>query len=267
MLVLDGRDPLEISLTLGLPVSGVPVTPSLPEEDVIEYPAYAELGSSTERMPSQTPETIAVNDPDLIIGLDVYFPDYFKYDQLEPIAPVVNVAAFRPWREQLRRFGRIFERSERVEGAIRGFEAERDALDQRLGDVIRSSRLAIVTPNGDGTFTMGSTLLVDVLSELGALGLTKPYRTPDGMARYKTFSQERLGMLESANIIVLRQYVDENNEFVGFDELKSNELWKRLPAVREGRILERNGLWINNGSIYCARYCLDTVERAYEMLD
>jgi ABC-type Fe3+-hydroxamate transport system substrate-binding protein len=275
VLVLDGRDPLEISLTLGLPVSAVPADPSLPE-DAVEFPAYAELDSSTERIPYAQSEginieAIAVNEPDLIFGMDVYFPDYYRYDRLEPIAPVINVTAFRPWREQLRRFGEVFERPERAERAVREFDAERDALDRRLGEIIRSNRLAIVTPNADGTFFLGATLLIDVLSEFGALELEEPYRTPDGTRAwdeffYRSYSGERLDVLEVADVIILRQYADGDGGYTGFDALKSNPLWKRLPAVEAGRVLERNGLWINNGSIYCARYCLDTVERAYEML-
>jgi iron complex transport system substrate-binding protein len=90
-----------------------------------------------------------------------------------------------------------------------------------------------------------------VLADLGG-------RPHPGLTGEYTVSFENLGRID-ADLIVLRTYGDEA-------DLKANPLWRRLGAVRSGRVHEVDGAATNVGSALGAHYCLAELDRAYALV-
>lgn len=116
---------------------------------------------------------------------------------------------------------------------------------------------------GDGRFyasgTTGFYLQANTIADLG--GAQIRFLEEGGDALYDDgFSAEQTERLSDADAIVTIV-----NEEADRNALAASPLWRRLPAVQAGRVVETD-FRTNYGAVYAATACLDLLDRTYQTL-
>jgi iron complex transport system substrate-binding protein len=238
IVVLDGYPDMHSLFALGVPpyiapTEGQKDIPLVGERlDEVEVP----IGYVVE----PNFEMLAAEDPDLIIVAE-WGEEY--YERLSEVAPTILLHRYEQnTDDHLRTVARAIGRPEEAERVIREYE-ERVS---EVAEMVKSSALsdmpfAVVDEYGfEGTFRVlgNSSYCGRTLEAVGASGHINPDvgepEGPDGEFGVDV-STELLGdVLEEAEFIV----VGTQEIYEGAEQFRESELWKRLPAVRNGAIFE-----------------------------
>jgi iron complex transport system substrate-binding protein len=205
-------------------------------------------------------EAILALEPDLIVGegYDGQGQDQFMddgiHEQLESIAPVVYIDAFRPVDEIMADFAELLGPRAQAE-----YERQRDAYDTELAAVqaelgdTEGLSVAVVGMRADDVVEAygPETLVPSVI--ISSLGIEQPPITEDAEEEggYLSLSLERIPDV-SADVILLDKGVGQYG-----GDYTDNALWRALPAVQAGQVHEWGAEWY--GATY-HRYSLALAE-------
>jgi len=203
-------------------------------------------------------EKVARLAPDLIIGDDIQE----NYPALSRIAPTVLVeyGSNGTWRKRFLKVAEAVDRRERAAAV----EARYEDVLAKLPAAARARAVAFVRAHEDGPF------LIDSGAAAFAGSVAKDARIstldiPRGIGElaegsgFVEVSGERMNVLEGADLIVVANFGEDGD---GVQRFERNPLWKRLPAVKAGRVLEVHGLIYNGGNHYSATLLLEAIAKA-----
>lgn len=203
--------------------------------DYTKLPSYLESALSGAKIlgysmqDTMDVESIMDLHPDLIVISTVQEK---MYNQLSEIAPTVVVESNSlNWKEQLKSIAKIFNKEEVADEWIANYDAKAkeagDAIKEKYG--VNTTYLSFLASGGqffvfDGA-GFGSVLYQD-------MGLAKP----EGMPKQTDISlpvvtYEGLASIKADYIFVMGTKED-------LAQLESNPIWKSLPAVKEGHVVE-----------------------------
>ena len=248
VVALDANE-LEECVALGLtPVGSIPdPLPHLP-------PSAADIPPALTSAYEVRVERIAALRPDLIVGPDFYVEEL--YDRLSAIAPTVVTPrdTFADWKENLRFMGRTLGREEEARAVLADYDAR-----------ARTARAAIDAPSvGPVTAMLAfeDRMYVYVRSFCNTVLADAGLRPPGAQVRALPEGEERLDLsLERIPILEARHiFLGRLADFPS--PISDNPLFRRLPAVRSGRVHEVEGQTWNQGSVIAANAILDDVEEA-----
>lgn len=236
-IVCVANYPMENLFDFGVRPVGVPAAldgESLPRF-AAAYRALPKVGSFDQI----SVEKVAALRPDLILGLDFPFNTPL-YDDLSAIAPTVLFAlpGTSAWATVAAQFADAV-------GRTPAFRRLRTAYRQRAASIrsghaalLARTRWAIVTaPKGEWVLWYPDSSAGQVLRSAG-LRFSKAGAGKTG--NYEELSFEKLDLIADADAIAV--YADRLGE-PRLRELTSQPTWKRLPAVRAGRVYAFNQLF------------------------
>lgn len=213
-------------LDLGVVPVGIPegITEQSSPPDVVDAVAgVASIGVG----PTVNTEAVAALQPDLIV--DQFYPESSRaMTEIAPVAFMDWRDGELTWRQQLVRVADAVNRSERLGDDEARYEARIADIADTFREQIAATRWATASGGADGQWVFGSPL-VSVYSDLGlqlveSIGPTYAYR-----------SLEQLDLLSDADVITYPQLFDGTTPGPTAD-LHRIDVWKRLPAVTEGRV-------------------------------
>ncbi|WP_254812656.1 ABC transporter substrate-binding protein [Streptomyces cavourensis] len=201
-----------------------------PSEGDAAIPSYLEKGAGSPKsvgtINSLNLEAIAGLRPDLILGSQLRAAD--KYDELSRIAP--TVFSIRPgftWKENYLLNAAALDRTEKAHSALAAYQANAEKLGQDIGADKPTVSMVRYMPDRLRLYAKASfigTILEDV-------GLPRPEnQRVDDLAT--EISPERIDEAD-ADWIFTGVYGDP--KATQRDSARSNPLWKKLDAVKEGR--------------------------------
>jgi iron complex transport system substrate-binding protein len=185
-------------------------------------------------------EELAAATPDLIIGTG----DFAKIrDQLDRIAPVraYDSALFTDqgavdWRTDIRAVGSILGRRDDADGLVTMLEA-RFAQTKRLIGPKQGAGIAVMRVYGAEGFRLyGPGSVPAVVADDAGLVLAPLPDEPEAGRFLVDFSQERVLDVAAEHIFVSIGSFDEPGTDAEFALLDSSPLWKKVPAVRAGKV-------------------------------
>lgn len=201
-------------------------------------------------------EVIANLQPDLVIGPGSEWTEPF-YDNLSQIAPTLltDRGSNGDWQQRLRDTAEAVGRSDEADAVEADFQAFVDDLPEGLGE----TTVAFVRPTADGSFridnldtsfpgSVAQFVGIDVLQVEGA--------AVEEDASFYELSDERLGVLEDAEMLVVPDFTVIGADEDGLTQFATNPLWEELPAVQNGQVVQVPGLVYNGGNYYAAKALL-----------
>lgn len=176
-------------------------------------------------------ERVAERRPDLIVGLNSGMTER-EYETLSRIAPTIAqsdefIDFGVPWQEQTRAIGEALGRSEQARELVADVE-EQFAAAREDNPELEGKTAVLGYGSRGGSF--GAYASQDFRVRFFAdLGLETPTRVDElaGEEFFVDFSEEQIGLLE-ADLLVM---------FAAEEEVMDNPLYRRLDAVREGRVI------------------------------
>jgi iron complex transport system substrate-binding protein len=206
-------------------------------------------------------EAIAALEPDLI-----FVPDADSADLLDDIAPVVPAGAAdaADWQEDLRYVAAVLGRSDDAEALVQAYEADADALAERLAPVVDGRTAAspqVAFDHSqvylDGPDAFSSVILTDLGLDLAPI-VAEATEIPIAV------SFERLTDIDADILFwqVRQRDEDGSRDTAGLQVAQDSPLYGQLPAVAAGAVHEvENRPWYFP-TILAARRVLADVEAA-----
>ncbi|MGN0095158.1 MAG: ABC transporter substrate-binding protein [Corynebacterium sp.] len=218
-------------------------TPEITAESAEDNVVNDDLPDSVTRYPFDTTapdaEVVADMEPDLIITTAAWFDTYDSEQQerLEGIAPVLGLdgdltseseaegaensdAWLQPLLDQAEQMGRRDDAEQSIADYHHVIDEGRSTLSAYEGKTV-----AVVALQDDQFVLEDENLAPEVLTDLGLSLLTDSgSREPDGSLRL--YSKENLNILTEADVILV-----QNPD----SPVADDALWKRLPAVMDGK--------------------------------
>lgn len=238
VLAVDSRVDLETAVALGLPVSATSLrapaawVPAPPGVAVINGPVVDE-------------EVVALR-PDLIICSGEDDGQYWPTSRLRRIAPVLPTAFDVPWRTDLYTVADWLDRRPAAEKVAAEYDALAAQVRERHRDTVARRRILIVQwIPASGTFAVNTAgrMQQQVVADLGGalFGSERAY------AADQEISLELIGRFRDVDGIYLQNLSTEKTA----DSMRDLPIWRDIPAVRAGRLVESPGN-VNYGSVYSA---------------
>lgn len=250
VVCLDSGVSLQTALEVGAPVvasetlaGDITVPTYLPEPPE----GFTALGFNEQNL-----EQIASLEPDLIIGSRVRVEEL--YDQLTAVAPtvaVLNSADGAVWEESAATVGDLVGAADRVAERIEEFETAAAGFAEKHAATLESHRVALIRFADEVRIVTGAVFPSHLLE---LLGVQRPESNtpPDEATTYISLSQEEVGVIEDADIIL---HFSGGGGFTRQDggtgaEVTGGPLWQRLPAVRAGHAYELDAVtWWDGASV------------------
>lgn len=254
IVVLDPAFSLGMSLELGLPVVGAPLT-GMSDRALkarAEQAEVADLGPMVE--PSI--ERIIALRPDLIVGTEAAD---VAYPILSRLAPTVLISA-EDWKAYMRIVAAATGRSAAAEDLLDGYERRVAALRSRIPPTVVSIvritswdfQVYLDGPRAYGPFA--------VLRDLGVR--RTDYETTTGNESLKRPDWEALAALDGDVLLYIVGGANSSDTDGRHEEVLSNPLWRMLPAVEAGRVHRVDAAtWMEFSGVASANRVLDDVER------
>lgn len=240
---------MDVALVLDLPLVGGPgargsaaeaFAPYQPEEalaDVVKVTTFPEANF----------EQIAALQPDCIID-SAGGGDRRRYDLLSAIAPTFDYTAvvsdpgtYRSnWRAGLLAVAEAFGRPEAAEDAIAAYDERAAALRERLAERWAGATFALLGSYEPGLVWVSDTQMHPALILSEDLGLEPAPVMPAHYDDRPNLSLERLDLLDADLLFVRVEPAEEGagrNRSV-LDGVQASPLWRRLPAVAAGNVVE-----------------------------
>ncbi len=179
------------------------------------------------------PEKVAATNPDLILcTIDTERP---MYDKLTGIAPTV-VISFEglSLKDVTTKIGTALGRSPHARDLLRTYDTKAAGIRQRHAAALADLRFAFASPTGSGAWWLYGPEWTD-LTVLRVAGAQLMPAAASLKEQTQEYSFERLDLLADADVLLVTSGPDgkiapENAE------LTKTAMWKRLPAVRAGRV-------------------------------
>jgi len=254
VLPLDANE-LEQVVALGLdPVGTIPDRlPHLPKS---AYDVRSALTAAYE----VKLETVAELAPDVILGPTFYITED-NHPALSRIAPTLAIdrAGFRRWREELRFVARALGASEQAEAQLARYARRVRDVRAAIGPQALAKSTVTTFLGGDENVRLYVRGFPNtVLDDVGVRPPGQDRLVPAGDEEVE-LSLERLAELEAD--VLIRCEIP-----TGRSSLDDNALYRRLAAVRAGRVLEADAFTWNQGSVLAALTILDDLERGLSKL-
>ncbi|MDC3417127.1 iron-hydroxamate ABC transporter substrate-binding protein [Aquibacillus salsiterrae] len=210
-------------------------------------------------------ETVTSFEPDLIIMDSAGMVEGNKYEQYNRIAPtyVVGSEQNNDWREELLQIGKVFGQEEKAEQVLADYEQKAaDAKEQIEASIGDESAAALWLFNNTFYIVSENLSSGDVL--YGDLGLATPNVVKEisesTEANWSEISLEKLAELDADHIFLVNS--DKGNG----SEMLQDDLWKNIPAVKEGNIYElpSTSSWLYTGPVANSQMIDDVLENVGE---
>lgn len=257
VVVLEGRRDLDIALSLGLPVTGVPAL----EPGTMDLPAPipAERTEDAEKLFLRgqiNVEAIAAAAPDLIISR---FSDIEPVRaELDAIAPVLAIGDqdTSPWQKDLRLVAKATGRTDRAERLISAYDKRVADLKRTYADVLAANTFAPMNYDleSDSTDTRDNRLLTTVMKDVGMRPSAAWTRSVDDDQAIYGPEQMKKGYGDADGLVVL---VSEPEAWAS---VQDKPLYQQLPAVKKGHVV-RSDRRTHEGAALTADHALDVVEQ------
>ncbi|WP_430335861.1 ABC transporter substrate-binding protein [Rhodococcus sp. ACT016] len=238
VFAVDSRTDFETAVALGLSVVATSLrapTPWVPAPDGIQI-----LDG-----PINLEQVIKL-EPDLIVCSGVDDGEYWPTTALNKIAPVLPTDFQLGWKNDLTRTADWLGRRDRAESLIAEYDQKLVEVRRRHESVIERARvvhLQYVPSSASFIVNARGRLQTEILSDMGGhLFGDEHDATADAMV-----SLEVIGQYGGADGFLV-QNTDSTSTLASMNNLP---IWRDLPAVREGRVVETRGN-VNYGGIYTA---------------
>jgi len=193
-------------------------------------------------------EALLSFNPDLIVFYTSRMVEDDSYNQYTQISPTyVFDDGTVDWKKTLRLFGEMTDLSDKAEQAIEQYEQKVETAKALIKEEAEGKTFAIIRAKPkeiqlmDGTYYSGPIVYND-------LGLT-PHRLVKELSfdHAVSLSLELLPELDADYLFMLVQ--DDNSRKL-LDEFQNSNLWKSLPAVKNGNVIEMPAnYWMATGAI------------------
>lgn len=191
---------------------------------------------------SLSEEEIMALDPDLILWNT---KDEAIYQSLSKIAPTLACDYFNmDYKERLRFFGEVFNRTEKAEELIQAFEQKLESAKEKLKEANLLNKSIICVDIRDGFLRAfqggrGGPLVYDFIG----------FKAPEKLqAAFETEAFKSVGHLDFS-FEVMPEYVGDYILLnTSADKLIDNAVWNNLPPVKEGRLIQASTdmFWFND---------------------
>ncbi len=227
---------------LALGVAPVAVREWFGEKPHATWPwAQDELGDGEPEVLTSTElnfEQIAGLDPDLIVGVSSGMTRQ-EHDTLSEIAPTLAqsgefVDYGVPWQEQTRAVGRALGRQDRAGGIVSDVEARFAGVREAHPEFEDATGVVVGLTVEDDSYTPSPYGPQDVRGRfMSSLGFRIPQEIADltGDSFFADLSRERLELIDT-DVLVWVTVLAES-----FEAVRTDPLYRRLDAAREGRDL------------------------------
>ncbi|AHI20434.1 MAG: ABC transporter substrate-binding protein [Corynebacterium casei] len=258
VVVLEGRRDLDIVLSLGLPLTGMPYEEAGSLD--LESPLADELAEAKESGAEElfladeiNVESIAAAKPDLIISrVDDVEP---IQDKLEAIAPVLAIGdqSTSTWQEDLQLVAEATGTEERAAELIDDYESQVAELSEEYADVLAENSFVPLSYNEEQIETRPNRLLSTILRDLGAKSSDAFQAAIDGEEVAYSPEQTLEGFEDADGIIALV------NDPQVWEDVQNDALFNKLPAVQNGHIV-RSDKQTHEGGPLTATHSLKVIE-------
>lgn len=203
--------------------------------------------------------------PDLILGHD---DSTAPYSQLSQIAPTVLVDFEHSgeWKEHFALVGEVLGKSEKVERVMADYYQRTEEFKQKLNGDPSKTTVSVVRiyPTQVNLYTKAG-FIGTVLEDAGLsrppsqdLDLEETKKLTGDTIQY-TISQEVIDKADGDAVFVVVGNWDTKIKEV-LASLKTDPLWSKLDAVKQGKVYEVGDYWIGTGAI-AANAVLDDLEK------
>ncbi len=254
VVVLDTGE-LDSAITLDVkPVGAVEAIEGL------GFPSY--LGERTEGIENvgtiEQPnlEKIAALEPDLILSSKLRHQAIFE--ELDAIAPTVFTETTGvTWRENFEKHAEALGKADGAEKVVGDYEARAQEFRRAMGDNLKQTEVSVVR------FLPGDTRIYQKESFIGTVledaGLPRPpSQDVEGFAIENASAELIPEMGGDAIFLTVYGPEDETTR----DNITSDPLWRKLEAVRQGRVYEvSDDLWMLGIGPTAAGGVVDDLER------
>ena len=268
VVVLEGRRDLDIALSLGLPVTGLPYVGEesgldleAPLDDAI---AEAKANGAEELFLEDeiNLEAIAEAAPSLIISRNSDIEPIF--DELNAIAPVLSVHSHGDmvtWQEDLMYVAEAIGEEEKAEELIAEYDARVEQISTDYAEQIAATPVVAMTYGSDGTGVQATRLINAALTAVGGLPTTTALASGDLVDEGIESSPEQTleAHKDALGIIASVETPAE------WEELQADALFAQIPAAQNGNVV-RTDKQTNEGAYITAMRTLDLVEQLYQGL-
>jgi iron complex transport system substrate-binding protein len=199
-------------------------------------------------------EAIAALNPDLLLTNKQRHEAIFS--TLSAVAPVVYGArAGLVWRHNFELYAKALGREEQGAAIVKSYEDRVRDQNQRLPSPRPAVSVVRVRENQTLSYYQRANFLGGILTDLG---FPRPASQNVDDFGLNEQSLETIGEFGGGDVIVLSVIGGEGNQLA--DQLKASALWRQLPAVREGRVLEvDDNVWIAGLGYIAAGLILDDI--------
>ncbi|NQX11574.1 ABC transporter substrate-binding protein [Microbacteriaceae bacterium VKM Ac-2855] len=262
IVVLEGRRDLDIVLSLGLPLVGVPyreVGEADLEAPLAEaYAVAAENGAEELFLDDEINiEAVAAAAPSLIISrVDDVEP---ILEELQAIAPVLAIGDQdrTTWQEDLLLVAEATGTSAKAEELIAEYDARVAEIASTYADVIAANTVVPLGTDSEGSQVRPNRLLSTALTDVGAqpsAAFAEAVSIDDGVE----YGPEQLfdAHQDADGIVALVNTADE------WEATQADPLWQQLPAVQAGHVV-RSDRGTHEGGPITAMWSLDVIESLY----
>ncbi|GED67992.1 ferrichrome ABC transporter substrate-binding protein [Brevibacillus reuszeri] len=189
-------------------------------------------------------EAVLDSQPELIILHNSYASESGAYEKYAKIAPTyVFKNATTDLNSSLRALGKLLDESDKAEQAIKSYADKAANARTKLEGKIKGKKAAIIRFNAKGMFFMNSNYFSGYVLKHD-LGFEQSDLVKDGALEV---SLEILPELDADYIFLIN---DGNQGDRYFNELRESEVWKNVPAVKNGHVFETsNDYWLSGGFI------------------
>lgn len=200
-------------------------------------------------------EAILESQPELIILHNSYAAENGAYEQYAKIAPTyVFKSATTDLNSSLRTLGKLLDEPDKAEQAIKSYADKVAGAKTKLEGLVKGKKAAIIRFNAKGMFFMNSDYFSGYVLKHD-LGFEQSSLVKGGAFEV---SLEILPELDADYIFLVN---DGNQGDRFFKELRESEVWKNVPAVKNGHVFETtNDYWLSGGFIAQGKV-IDDVER------
>ncbi|KAM3100406.1 ABC transporter substrate-binding protein [Phormidesmis sp. 146-12] len=256
VIVLDTA-PLDAAIALGVK----PVGSTLPER----FPSY--LGDRTQgievigKTNEPNLEAVAQLQPDLILGNKIGLDRLYR--RLAEIAPTVMAEGSGrsgEWKDNVRFYASVLDRSAAADKLLQDYQQRADTLKQQIQQQFSKSPVVSVVATGTGQIGAYTTRSFSG-AVLQDLGLARPPAQASGQRWAIQVSREDLTSLDGDAIFLIESSFTPNS--LTLDQFKSDPLFSRLNAVKQGRVYAVNAeVWTAGRSILAANQILQEVSQS-----
>lgn len=205
-------------------------------------------------------EKIASLNPDLILNA-AYEGELFvgDYEQLSEIAPTVafDFVSDAEWKRYFRFYADVLGRADKADEMLADYDARVRKMREALGERPKETKVAVLQVNQDfvENYRREGSFSDSILDDLG---FGEPEGLPEEQVSLELIPDlvaDALFVYTSASGEAERRRIDE-----ALRELRSNPLWRKNEAVKEGRAYTVEDHWFGFG-VTAADVVLDDVEK------